>query len=165
MARLVKGCPTPYPQRGAGKPGTNISVTHQEEQANVTEGRLQSGCRLQTRGIQPWDEAVNEEKKISDAEYAKIELPQDSTLHQRTMYCKVAERISWVHWQQGPKIVASWLQDMCLQLRFSSESARLLVEEQQIDSPDKNVNYICNVMRKPGGKNANGTPNSSRWQP
>ena len=39
MARLVKGCPTPYPQRGAGKPGTNISVTHQEEQANVTEGK------------------------------------------------------------------------------------------------------------------------------
>ena len=54
---------------------------------------------------------------------------------------------------------------MYLWLRFSSEAARLLVREQGLDSPemlrvitDKNVNDICNVMRKPGSKNANGMP-------
>ena len=55
---------------------------------------------------------------------------------------------------------------MCLQLGFSSEAARLLIREQGLDSlerlrvlVDKNVDDICNVMRKPGGKNAHGTPN------
>ena len=47
--------------------------------------------------------------------------------------------------------------------------AKLLVREQWLDSPnrlraipDKNVNDICHVVRKPAGKNANGMPN--RWQ-
>ena len=42
----------------------------------------------------------------------------------------------------------------------------MLVREQGLDSPerlraltDKNVNDICNVVRKPGSKNADGTPN------
>ena len=42
----------------------------------------------------------------------------------------------------------------------------MLVREKRLDSPDrlrvltkKNVDDICNVMRKPGGKNADGTPN------
>ena len=42
----------------------------------------------------------------------------------------------------------------------------MLVREQELDSParlrvltDKIVDDICNVMRKPGGKNANGMPN------
>ena len=62
--------------------------------------------------------------------------------------------------------MASWLQDMYLWLRFSSESARLLIREKGIDSPerlrvltDKNVDDIYNFARMPGGKNANGTPN------
>ena len=62
--------------------------------------------------------------------------------------------------------MASWLQDIYLQFRFSLEAARLLVREQGLDSPerlrvltDKNVDVMCNVMRKPGGNNANGTPN------
>ena len=62
--------------------------------------------------------------------------------------------------------MASWLQDMYLRLRFSPEASRLLVREQGIDSPerlrvltDRNVNDICNVKRKPGSKNADGTPN------
>ena len=57
--------------------------------------------------------------------------------------------------------MASWLQDMYLQLRLSPKAARLLVREQGLDSPDrlrvitdKNVLNICNVVRKPGGKNA-----------
>ena len=86
-------------------------------------------------------------------------------MHQRTMSHKVAERIEWIHWAQGPEIMVLWLKDMYLQLRFSPEAARLLIREQRLDHPerlrvltDKNAHDICSVMRKPGGKNANGTP-------
>ena len=48
---------------------------------------------------------------------------------------------------------------------FSPKAAKLLVREQGLNSPerlqvfiDKNVDDICNVMRKPCGKNANGMP-------
>ena len=58
-----------------------------------------------------------------------------------------------------------WLQDMYIQLGFTPKAAKLLIREQGLDSPerlqvltDKNVDDICNVMRKPGGKNANGMP-------
>ena len=77
------------------------------------------------------------------------------------MNCKVVERIELIHWEQGPEIMASWLQDMYLQLRFSPGAARLLGREQGLDSPEslqvlthKNVDDICNVIIKPGGKNA-----------
>ena len=60
--------------------------------------------------------------------------------------------------------MALWLQDLYLWLRFSSEAASLLVTEQGLDNSeklrvltDKNVDDICNVMRKPGCKNANRT--------
>ena len=71
-----------------------------------------------------------------------------------------------VHEAQGPEIVASWLQDMYVQLGISPKAAKLVVREHGLDSPDrlrvltdKNVDDICNVVRKPGGKNANGMPN------
>ena len=61
--------------------------------------------------------------------------------------------------------MASVLQDMYLWLRFSPETARLLIREQELDSPerlrvltDKNVDDICNVLRKQGSKNANWMP-------
>ena len=57
--------------------------------------------------------------------------------------------------------MASWLQDIYFWLRFSSEAASLLVREHRLESPeslkvltDENVDDICNVMRRPGGKNA-----------
>ena len=60
--------------------------------------------------------------------------------------------------------MALWLQDMYFLLRFSSEATSLLIQEQGLDSPerlrvltDKNVDGICYVMRKPGGKNDNRT--------
>ena len=60
--------------------------------------------------------------------------------------------------------MASWLQNMPLWLGFSSEAARLLIREQGLDSPerlrvftDMNLDDICNVVRKPGNKNAEGT--------
>ena len=52
---------------------------------------------------------------------------------------------------------------MYVWLGFSPKAAKLLVREQGLDNPerlrvltDKNVDDICNVVRKPGGKNANG---------
>ena len=60
--------------------------------------------------------------------------------------------------------MVSWLQDMYIWLGFSPEAAKLLIREQGLDSPerlstDKNVDDICNVVRKPGGKNAHGMSN------
>ena len=61
--------------------------------------------------------------------------------------------------------MASWLLDMYIWLRFTLEAAELLIREQGLDSPerlrvltDKNVDNICNVVRKPGGKNVDGMP-------
>ena len=58
--------------------------------------------------------------------------------------------------------MASKLKDMYIRLGFSPKAAKLLVREQGLNNPDKlrvltnkNVDDICNVMRK----NANGTPN------
>ena len=52
---------------------------------------------------------------------------------------------------------------------FSPEAARLLVREQGLDSIErlrvlieKNVHDICNVERKPGGKNVNGMPDKGQ---
>ena len=62
--------------------------------------------------------------------------------------------------------MALWLQGMYLWLGCSPKASKLLIREQGLDSPgrlrvltNKNVNDICNVMREPGGKNANGMPN------
>ena len=59
--------------------------------------------------------------------------------------------------------MALWLQDMYIWLGFSSDAAKLLIRDQGINSPerlrvltDKNVFDNCNVVRKPGSKNANG---------
>ena len=57
------------------------------------------------------------------------------------------------------------LQDMYTQLGFSPKAGKLLIREQELDSPDrlrvltdKNADDICNVVKKPGTKNANGMP-------
>ena len=71
--------------------------------------------------------------------------------------------ILWIHKALGPEIMTLWLQDTYIQLGFIPKAANLLIREQGLDSPeklqvltDKNVDEICNVVRKPGGKNANG---------
>ena len=55
---------------------------------------------------------------------------------------------------------------MYIQLGFSPKAAKLLVREQGIGSPerlqiliDQNVDDTHNVLRKPGGKNADEMPN------
>ena len=93
------------------------------------------------------------------------EIPCDGTFHQRMMPCNVTQRIQQVHQEQGPEIMALWLQDTYIWLVFSPEAAKLLVREKGLDSPErlkvltnKKINDICNVMRKQGSKNANGIP-------
>ena len=56
-----------------------------------------------------------------------------------------------------------WLQEMYFWLGFSPKAAKLLIREQGLDSPerlrvliDKKVDGICNVVEKPGDKNAHG---------
>ena len=65
---------------------------------------------------------------------------------------------------QRPEIMATWLQDMYLQLGLSSEEVRLFVRRKGPDSLERlssnnNVDDIYNVVGKPGGKNADGTLN------
>ena len=73
----------------------------------------------------------------------------------------ILQRIQQVDREQGSEIIALWLQYIYIQLEFSPKAAKLLIKEQGIDSPerlrvlaDKNVDDICNIMRKPGGMNA-----------
>ena len=47
---------------------------------------------------------------------------------------------------------------------IQSQSSHVACQQEELDSPemlrvltDKNVDDICNVMKKPGGKNADGT--------
>ena len=62
--------------------------------------------------------------------------------------------------------MASWLYDMFIWLGFNPKEAKLLIREQGLDSPkwlrvlmDKNIDEICNLMRKPYSKNVSGLPN------
>ena len=61
--------------------------------------------------------------------------------------------------------MASKLQNIYVQLGFSPKAVKFLVREQGLDNANrlrvltnKNVDDIYNIVRKPGGKNANGTP-------
>ena len=100
-------------------------------------------------GSEPKNEPVSQKEKEenSDAEYETLRYLEQG------------------HQEQGPDVMASWLQDLFIQLGFSPEAAKLFIREQELDSlvrlrvlTDKNVDDICTVMRKPGCKNANGTP-------
>ena len=75
------------------------------------------------------------------------------------------KRILQVHRAQGPETMALKLQNMYIWPGFSPKAAKLLVREQGLDNADslrvltdKNDDDICNVMRKQGGKNADGIP-------
>ena len=111
-------------------------------------------------GSDPVNEPDTQEKEEnSNTEYARIEILQQGTLHKRSMNSKVTERIKWIHWLGGPEMMALWLHDMYLWLKLSPEAANFLVKEQELDSleglqvlTDKNVDDICNVVRKPGAR-------------
>ena len=103
-------------QEGAREPQTNVSVPPHQGQADTTRGKAIADYNLDAdykpEGSDPDVKAVNKEEENSDKEYAKMELPQAETLHQKTMNCTVSEIIKQVHWAQGPKIMSSWLWDM-----------------------------------------------------
>ena len=82
------------------------------------------------------------------------------------MPCDVLMNTQQIDLEQGPEIMALWLQDMYTLLGFSPKAAKLLIKEQELDRPERlrfltntNVNDMCNIVRKPGGKNADGMPN------
>ena len=122
-------------------------------------------------GPEPENEPVAQEEKEENfnAVFAKMEIPKAGTFYQMMMPCDVMHRIQWVHQEQGPGIMALWLQDMYIWLGFSHKAAKLFIREQGLDCferlrvlTDKNVNDICNVARKPGCNNANSMPKEGR---
>ena len=129
-----------------------------EEQENAGYGEviIDYGLDIEYKqeGPYPSNEPVAQkgEKKESNAEYAKMEFPSQGTYKQRRTYHKILDQIKHVHAAQGLEIMVLWLQDMYLQLRFSPEAAQLLIREYT----DQNVDDICNIVRKLGGKNADG---------
>ena len=63
------------------------------------------------------------------------------------------------------EIFACKLEVMCAWLGFTCNAARVLVHENGLNSPvrlrvlnHKNLDYTCNVVRKPGGKSAHSSP-------
>ena len=95
-----------------------------------------------------------------------MEIPQDVTLHQRMMPWEQYMGILQEHKAQGPEIIASKLQNIYVQLGFSPKAAKVVTRKQGLDNLNrlrvlthKNVDNICNVVRKPGSKNDHGTPN------
>ena len=79
MARPVRGCLTPWPQKGGTKEHEkNISVPQQEGQTDTAEGEKGADNNLDMNyepdGSDPDIKAVNKEEENSDAEYAKMEL-------------------------------------------------------------------------------------------
>ena len=78
----------------------NVSIPQQKGQADATTGNTIADYNFNYKpeGSDPDMEAVNAEEINSNAEYAKMELPQAKTLHHRMMNHKVAEWIKWEHW-------------------------------------------------------------------
>ena len=156
--------------KGEEEPKTNPSVPQQEEQADATEGKVIADQELDVDYEQEEsdpEKSIKQKKSLtSNTEYAKMELTCKKTLQQMSMIFKDAESIEHLHQAKRPEIMTLWLHDMYMQLGFSPKAARLLVREQEIDSPDKlrvltekDADDICNVIRKPGGKNADRLPN------
>ena len=149
----------------AEDPETNSSVPQQEEQPVATED---IDLEVAYEGSEPENvsDAQEEKEKNSDTKYSNMEIPHDQTFCQWMMHCNVLQKIQHVHQEQGPEIMTLWLQDMYIWLEFSPKAAKLLIKKQGLDSHerlrvliDKKVNYICNLVRNPGGKNADRMPN------
>ena len=101
MARPVRGCLMPQSwQGGTEEPEIITSVPQQEEQADTTEYEVIADYNPDI-DYEPEEsdteiEAVNEEEENSAAVYSKMELPQEGTLHQRTMNHKVSKWIECI---------------------------------------------------------------------
>ena len=159
--------PTTWLQsKGKDKPETNPSVPQQEEQPDATEDK--DIVVDYDPGSEPKSALVTQEQKEEDpnAEYGKMELLQQETFYQIMIPWEMMKGIQWVHREQGPEIMASWLTNTYIQLGFSPKAVKLLFRVQGLDSlerlralTDKNINDICNFTRKPGDKNSREMPN------
>ena len=99
MARPVRGHLTPRPQQeGMEEP---VRDPQQEEQSDATEGEVIAdyGPDVDYEGSVPKVEpdAQDQRKVDSDAEYAKMKMPREETLHQRIMPWETYTGILWVH--------------------------------------------------------------------
>ena len=160
MARPLRGHPTYKPQQEGEEELDR--VPQQEDQLDATEGKNIADCNpdVDYESSEPEVEPITQvEREVDpDAEDANMDIPHDGTLHQRMMPWEQYKGILWVHRAQGPEIMALKLQDMYTLLGYSPEAAKLDSPDRLRVLTDKNVDDICNVVRKPGGKNADGTP-------
>ena len=91
-----------------------------------------------------------------------MKLPSNGTYQQWIIFTDLYQRIQHTLVACDPVIMASYLQEMHVCLRFSPNAAKKQANEQGLNNSDhlqvfnnKNVNGICNVVRKPDSKNAN----------
>ena len=96
MARPVRGHPTPRPQ--VGEPERD---PQQEEHPDTAEGKVivDYDPDVDDEVAEPKVEPhAQEQREVdSDAEYAKMEMPRDGTLHQRMMLWETYMGILQVH--------------------------------------------------------------------
>ena len=105
MARAMRGCLTAWlQQEGAAKSWNNVSILWLEEQADAKEGKVmvyyKPDINYEPEGSDPNDEPDaqgEEEEENSDVEYAKVEIPFQGTLRQKTMHYKVQDQIQHIH--------------------------------------------------------------------
>ena len=95
MARPVRGCPTTRSQQeDAEEP---VRDPQQEEQSDDTGDEVMADYDpdVDYEGSEP---LTQEQKEVdSNAEYAKMEMPRDGTLHQRLMPLETYMGNLWVH--------------------------------------------------------------------
>ena len=71
-----------------------------------SHSRLGSRYRLWGVRNQEWASWSRIERENSNVEHANMEIPWAGTFHQRMMPCNIMQRIQWVHWEEGPEIMA-----------------------------------------------------------
>ena len=137
MARLVRGCPTPRPQReGMEEPERDPEQVEQSVESNVI---ADYDLDVDYEGSEPKVEPDAQEQKEDDPDtaYTKMKMPRDGTLCQRMMLWEMYMGILWVHKAQRPEIMALWLQDIYVLLGFSQKPAKLLIRALGLDSPER----------------------------
>ena len=104
MARTIRGCLTAWSQpERTGEPEITPSFPQQEEESGAINGEVvadyKSDVDYEPEGSDPEIKPVNhiQEKEDPEAEYAKMEIPCQGTVHQRSMSCKVAEAFEHIH--------------------------------------------------------------------
>ena len=95
MTGTVRGCLKVWLQpEGVVGPETNPSIHQNKEKVDATEGKVTWDYHYEPEGPDAENEPdAQEDEENSNAEYAKVELPHQGTIHQKSMNGRVAERI------------------------------------------------------------------------